>query len=170
VVPMTYANMVLARGPREFASLLAEAGAAGSIVPDLPPEEAGDVARALHDSGLALVPLVAPTTPPDRLRAISEAAEGFVYVVSDTRVTGERDRLPEHLSDLVQEVRRCSPVPVAVGFGIGTPDQAAGVGTLADGVIVGSRLVRAAGEASGPEAAAAAVGEFIAAAKSAMAA
>jgi tryptophan synthase alpha chain len=170
VVPMTYANMVLARGAAEFAQLLTEAGAAGAIVPDLPPEEASDISAALGDAGLALVPLVAPTTPPDRLRAICESAQGFVYVVSDTRVTGERDRLPDHLSVLVERVRECASVPVAVGFGIGTAEQAAAVGKIGDGAIVGSRLVRAAGEAPTPEAAAAAVSEFLATAKAAMAA
>jgi tryptophan synthase alpha chain len=168
VVPMTYANMVLARGAGEFARLLADAGAAGAIVPDLPPEEADEVAAALRVTGVALVPLVAPTTPPDRLRAICAAAEGFVYVVSDTRVTGERDELPEHLAALVESARAESPVPVAVGFGIGTPDQAAAVGSIADGVIIGSRLVRAVAEASGAEEAAIAVREFIVSARTAM--
>jgi tryptophan synthase alpha chain len=166
VVPMAYVNMVLARGAAEFASALAEAGAAGVIVPDLPPEEAGEIAAALRDTGVALVPLVAPTTPSERLRAICAAAEGFVYVVSDTRVTGERDELPARLAELVEAVRASASVPVAVGFGIGTPEQTAAVGRIADGVIVGSRLVRAVGEAPGP--AAAAVREFIVAAKSAM--
>ena len=161
VVPMTYANMVLARGAGEFARLLADAEAAGAIVPDLPPEEADDIATALRAAGLALVPLVAPTTPPDRLRTISAAAEGFVYVVSDTRVTGERDELPAHLAELVEAVRVASPVPVAVGFGIGTPEQAAAVGAIADGVIIGSRLVRAVAESSDPTEAARAVSEFI---------
>jgi tryptophan synthase alpha chain len=168
VVPMTYVNMVLARGAAEFARSLAVAGAAGAIVPDLPPEEADEIAASLRDAGLALVPLVAPTTPADRLRAICEAAEGFVYVVSDTRVTGERDELPAGLAELVDAVRSCSSAPVAVGFGIGTPAQAAAVGAIADGVIVGSRLVRAVGEADGLLAAAAAVREFIASAKTAM--
>jgi tryptophan synthase alpha chain len=168
VVPMAYANMILARGARDFAAALAAAGAAGAIVPDLPPEEAGDIATALHDAGLALVPLVAPTSPPDRMRAICDGAEGFVYVVSDTRVTGERDELPPSLTELVEAVRSCSSVPVAVGFGIGTAEQAAAVGSVADGVIVGTRLVREAGEASGPEAAAAAVRDFLASAKTAM--
>jgi tryptophan synthase alpha chain len=168
VVPMTYANMVLARGAAEFAQSLAEAGAAGAIVPDLPPEEADGIAAALREAGVALVPLVAPTTPPERRRAICAGAEGFVYVVSDTRVTGERDELPPHLAELVEAVRAESPVPVAVGFGIGTPSQAAAVGAMADGVIVGSRLVRAVSEAPGPEAAAAAVRDFIGAARAAM--
>ena len=168
VVAMVYANMVLARGAAETATLLAGAGLAGAIVPDLPPEEAGELRDALHAVGLALVPLVAPTTPPERRRRICDGADGFVYVVSDTRTTGERDELPPELAELVAAVRADSPVPAAVGFGIGTPEQAASVGRIADGVIVGSRLVRAAGEASDPAGAAAAVSEFIRAAREAM--
>ena len=92
VVTMAYANMVLARGVAEFAARAAEAGLAGVIVPDLPPEEAVDARGAFNERGLALVPLVAPTTPPERRRAICRDAQGFVYLVSDTRTTGERDR------------------------------------------------------------------------------
>jgi len=168
VVPMVYANMVLARGPAEFAVLLEDAGAAGAIIPDLPLGEAEEIGDALTGAGLAPVPLVAPTTAPDRRRRITERAEGFVYVVSDTRVTGERDEVPSGLEDLVRAVRTESPAPVAVGFGIGTPEQAATVGTIADGVIVGSRLVRAVAESDDPAAAAAAVGEFIRTARDAM--
>jgi tryptophan synthase alpha chain len=169
VVPMVYANMMLARGAEATAAALAAAGACGAIVPDLPPEEAGEIRAALGAEGVAMVPLIAPTTPAARRQAICEGAQGFVYIVSDTRVTGERDRLPAHLTELVNEVRACSAVPVAVGFGIGTAEQAAAVGTVADGVIVGSRLVRAVAEASGPPEAAAAVGSWIATAREAMA-
>jgi tryptophan synthase alpha chain len=107
------------------------------------------------------VPLVAPTTPADRRRRICERAEGFVYVVSDTKVTGEREELPTGLAELVAAVRADAPVPAAVGFGIGTPEQAAAVGRIADGVIIGSRLVRAVSEASGRDEAARAVGDFL---------
>jgi tryptophan synthase alpha chain len=169
VVPMVYANMALARGNQGFAGLLADAGAAGAIIPDLPLGEADELGEALSGVGLASVPLVAPTTPAERRRRICESAMGFVYVVSDTRVTGERDELPAGLADLVRSVREDSAAPVAVGFGIGTPEQAATVGAIADGVIVGSRLVRAVAEAEGPDGAAAAVGEFIRDARSAMA-
>ena len=162
VVPMVYANMAIARGPERFARLLADAGARGAIVPDLPPEEGGEVAAALRGAGLSLIPLVAPTTPADRRARIADAAEGFVYVVSDTRTTGEREDVPAHLSELVAATRERSPVPVAVGFGIGTPEQAAAVGAIADGVIIGSRLVRAVAESDGAADAAAAVSAFIA--------
>ncbi len=168
VLPMVYANMVLVRGPSEFARLLADVGAAGAIVPDLPLEEAGEIGEELSGAGIALVLLVAPTTPDERRRRICEQTEGFVYVVSDTRLTGERDELPPGLAELVAAVRAEASAPAAVGFGIGTPEQAARVGRIADGVIVGTRLVRAVDEADGPGPAAEAVSGFIRAAREAM--
>jgi tryptophan synthase alpha chain len=162
VVLMVYANMVLARGgPAEFARFAAAAGAAGAIVPDMPLEEAAETREALAGAGLALVPLVAPTTPPERRARICSAAAGFVYLVSTVGTTGERESIPAGLGDLVTATKRDARVPVAVGFGIGTPGQAARVGAVADGVIVGSRLVRAAGEAGSPEFAAQAVADFL---------
>jgi len=168
VVAMTYANVVITRGAESVTRALAEAGFAGAIVPDLPPEQAGDLRAAFADAGLAFVPLVAPTSSRARGRGICAAADGFVYVASDTRTTGERDELPPALGELVAGVRADSPVPAAVGFGIGTPEHAAAVGRIADGVIIGSRLVRAAGEAGSPEAAGEACGEVLAAARPAM--
>jgi tryptophan synthase alpha chain len=171
VVPMAYANMVLAHGGAvEFARRAAEAGAAGAIVPDLPLDEAGEVRDALADAGLALVPLLAPTTAAERRARICAVATGFVYVVSTVGTTGEREELPSGLADLVGATKAEAEVPVAVGFGIGTPEQAAQVGAIADGVIVGSRLVRTAGEAGSPGAAAEAVGDFLREARAALAA
>jgi tryptophan synthase alpha chain len=161
VVPMVYANMALAHGPERFARRLADAGAAGAIVPDLPLDEGSEIAAELRATGLALIPLLAPTTSPERRGRILSAAQGFVYLVSDTRTTGEREHLPHGLAEMIDVVRADSPVPVAVGFGIGTPEQAAEVGAVADGVIIGSRLVRLAGEAGGAGEAAAAVASFI---------
>lgn len=162
VVFMVYANMVLAHGGADvFARRALAAGAAGAIVPDLPLEEAEPVRTAFDDAGLALVPLVAPTTPPERRARICAAARGFVYVVSTVGTTGEREELPAELAGLVSATKDEAEVPVAVGFGIGTPEQAAQVGRVADGVIVGSRLVRAAGEAGSAGAAAEAVGSFL---------
>jgi tryptophan synthase alpha chain len=146
VVLMVYVNVVLAAGPEAFALRAAAAGAAGLIVPDLPHDEADDVRAACDAEGLALVPLVAPTTTPERVAAIGASARGFVYTVSLTGITGERDELPPRLKETVTRVRAATAVPVAVGFGISTPAQAGAVAELADGVIVGSRIVRAAGE------------------------
>jgi tryptophan synthase alpha chain len=141
-VLMCYANMVLATGATEFAERLAAAGGAGAIVPDLPLGEDESVREALVGRDLAMIPLVAPTTPPDRRKQICESATGSVYVVSDTGVTGERGNLPASLKDLVAAVRNEAKVPAAVGFGISTPDQAAEVARIADGVIIGSKLIR----------------------------
>lgn len=162
VVFMAYANMVLAHGgAAEFARLAQAAGAAGVIVPDLPLDEAGEVREAFAAVGLALVPLLAPTTPAERRRQICQAAKGFVYVVSTVGTTGERDQIPPALAELVEATKADAETPVAVGFGIGTPPQAAQVGQVADGVIIGSRLVRAAGEGGSPQGAADAVASFL---------
>lgn len=157
VVLMCYANLVHARGGQAFAAALAERGLAGLIVPDLPLEEAGELRAACDAVGVALVPLVAPTTPPERLARIGAAARGFLYTVSVMGTTGERAAL-DGLGELLTRARAATEVPVAVGFGIGTPAaarEAADAG--AEGVIVGSRLVRAAGEGPDPAAAVAAV-------------
>ena len=162
VVLMAYSNMILAHGgPAEFARRAAAAGAAGAIVPDLPLDEADEIREALNGAGLALVPLLAPTTTAERRARICAAAQGFVYVVSTVGTTGERRELPPGIVELVDSAKESAEVPVAVGFGIGTPEQVAEVGRIADGVIVGSRLVRAAGEAGSAREAATAVGDFL---------
>jgi tryptophan synthase alpha chain len=162
VVLMVYSNMVLARGgAAQFAQLAVAAGAAGAIVPDLPLGEAEDVREAFAAAGLAMVPLVAPTTPAERRARICAVARGFVYVVSTVGTTGERAEVPAALADLVAATKADATTPVAVGFGIGNAEQAAEVGRIADGVIIGSRLVRAAGEAGSPQDAADAVAAFL---------
>ena len=161
VALMVYANMVLATGISEFAERAAEAKASGVIVPDLPLEEQGPIRDALGQRRLALIPLVAPTTPPDRRAQICAQAEGFVYLVSTVGVTGEREQLPDELTELISAAKEEASVPVAVGFGISTPEQAATVGRLADGVIIGTRLVRAVADATDADAARAAVTDFL---------
>ena len=148
VVLMVYVNPILARGPERFAAELADRGISGLIVPDLPLEESEPVLAACDAHGIALVPLVAPTTPDDRLAAIGRTARGFVYTVSVTGTTGERASTSADPSDLLTRVKAHSPVPVALGFGISSGPQAkAAADAGADGVIVGSRLVRAVTEA-----------------------
>jgi tryptophan synthase alpha chain len=149
VVLMCYANLMLARGIERFMDDLAAAGASGLIVPDLPLEESGAVRDACDAAGLALVPLIAPTTPAGRLAEIAGRARGFVYTVSVVGTTGERAAVDGSLASVLAAAKAHSPVPVAVGFGISEPAQAAAAADAgADGVIVGSRLVRAATEAA----------------------
>ncbi|HEX4009371.1 MAG TPA: tryptophan synthase subunit alpha [Solirubrobacteraceae bacterium] len=151
VILMCYANPILIRGLERFADALVGAGISGLIVPDLPLEEAVDVRDACRARGLALVPLVAPTTPADRLKRIGAAASGFLYTVSLTGTTGERAAVDGGLGDVIARAAAHTEVPVAVGFGISTPEQAAAAAAAgAQGVIVGSRLVRAAAEADDP--------------------
>jgi tryptophan synthase alpha chain len=160
VVLMCYANLVLARGPDRFAAALSDAGASGLIVPDLPLEEAPAVLEACDEAGVALVPLVAPTTPDERLARIGARARGFLYTVSLTGTTGERVALAGTFGAVVSRAKAHTQVPVALGFGISTPEHAAQAAAAgADGVIVGSRLVRAAAEAKDP---AAEVGRLVA--------
>jgi tryptophan synthase alpha chain len=152
VVVMCYANLVVNRTAEGFADALADAGASGLIVPDLPLEEAPAVLEACDARGIALVPLVAPTTPDDRLAAIGRRARGFLYTVSVTGTTGERQGVDAEAT--IARAKQHTDVPVALGFGIGTPEQASDAADAgADGVIVGSRLVREAAEADDPAAA-----------------
>ena len=147
VVLMLYANLVLARGAEAFAGALRDAGISGLIVPDLPMEEAPAVLAACDAAGVALVPLVAPTTPDTRLEQIGSRARGFVYTVSVIGTTGERAALSDRFETIVTRTKAATDVPVALGFGISTPEQASAAADAgADGVIVGSRLVRAAAE------------------------
>jgi tryptophan synthase alpha chain len=151
IVLMLYANLVMARGPEAFAAALVDAGASGLIVPDLPMEESGPLLAACDAAGIALVPLVAPTTPDDRLAAIGSRARGFVYTVSVVGTTGERAALSDAFGGVIARAKAHTDVPVALGFGIGSPAQALQAAEAgADGVIVGSRLVRAAGESDDP--------------------
>ncbi len=164
VVLMVYVNMVLAHGGgAEFARLASAAGAAGVIVPDLPLGQDEGIREAFAEAGIAMVPLVAPTTPDARRQQICDVARGFVYVVSTVGTTGERGELPAELAGLVAKTKAdAGETPVAVGFGIGTAEQAATVGAVADGVIIGSRLVRAAGEGATPAESADLVASFLA--------
>jgi tryptophan synthase alpha chain len=154
VVLMCYANPIFARGLERFVDSLVQAGASGLIVPDLPLEESAPFLRACDERGVALVPLVAPTTPEERLQRIGAHARGFVYAVSLTGTTGERAGMQDGLAGVLSRAAAATRVPVALGFGISTPEQAAAAAAAgADGVIVGSRLVRAAGDAEDPVAA-----------------
>ncbi len=140
---MGYYNPVMAYGIADYVREAAAVGADGFIVPDLTPEEAGELEAAAHDSGLALIHFLAPTSNPQRIEAIAKRAQGFIYLVSVAGVTGARKQVQGNLGDFVGRVRQLAKVPLAVGFGISTPQQAAAVGQVADGVIVGSALINA---------------------------
>ncbi len=163
VVLMTYANIVRRPGFEAFVGRLRDAGISGLIVPDLPiGPEADEAIPACDAAGVAFVPLVAPTTNPERVAEVQREARGFLYAVSVTGTTGERASLTDQFATVVGKAKAGSPVPVGLGFGIGNGQQAAEAAAAgADGVIVGSRLVRAAGE-DDPVAAVAAVMEDLA--------
>jgi tryptophan synthase alpha chain len=141
VIVFTYLNPVLARGPARFAADAKAAGAAGLLVTDLPVGADDGVERALGSSGLPLVRLVAPTTPPERQRTIAERSEGFLYLIARLGVTGESLAVSATVRSQVNALRALTRLPIAVGFGISTAEQAAGVAAYADGVVIGSAVV-----------------------------
>jgi tryptophan synthase alpha chain len=141
VVVFTYLNPVLARGAARFAGEAKRAGAAGLLVTDLPAGADDAVERDLLSAGLPLVRLVAPTTPPERRRAIAARSQGFLYLIARLGVTGESGALPTLLGAQVASLRAVSDLPIAVGFGISSPEQAAAVAAVADGVVIGSAVV-----------------------------
>ncbi|AGL03097.1 tryptophan synthase subunit alpha [Desulfoscipio gibsoniae] len=141
LVLMTYYNPVYQYGVEQFAADVARAGGDGLILPDLPPEESGALLQATDRHGVDLIPLVTPNTPERRLPLICQRAGGFIYCVSVTGVTGERASIATDFSAMTNGVRRHSDLPVAVGFGIARPGQAAGVARHCDAVVVGSALV-----------------------------
>ena len=161
IVLMGYLNNVLSQGEESFVAAAAASGVDGLIVVDAPYEEAPALGSACEAKGVHRILLVAPTTTPERLVQIARRSGGFIYCVSVTGVTGERGALPEDLEGLVRRIQRVSQKPVAVGFGIGTPAQAADVARFADGVVVGSALVRRIGEAASPAAAVGAATSFV---------
>lgn len=143
---MGYINPILAYGLEQLVADAAAAGVDGFIVPDLPPEEAGELEAACAQHGLALVYLLAPTSTPERIKLAAKKSQGFIYLVSLTGVTGARNELAPDLAEFVARVRAQTDLPLAVGFGIGSGRQARAVAQLADGVIVGSALVKRAAE------------------------
>jgi tryptophan synthase alpha chain len=139
---MTYYNPVLHYGLEAFCQACSKAGVDGMIVPDLPPDESAGLDDAALREGLGLIFLLTPTSTAERIQLVTEKSRGFIYMVSLLGVTGARENLPAGLGDFVQRVRKETTKPLCVGFGISTPKQARQVGQLADGVIVGSRLVQ----------------------------
>jgi tryptophan synthase alpha chain len=142
LVAMVSYAIVFRTGPERFLQCARDAGFAGLIVPDLPADEATEFAALVKGHGLDLVPLIAPTTPPARAERILKATSGFVYCLSIAGTTGERDTLPAELTQQLRDLRTKTALPLAVGFGISKPEQVDELRGLADGVIVGSAIVR----------------------------
>ena len=142
MVFMTYFNPVFSYGLDVFCRDCAQSGISGLIIPDLPPEEGGELEKISSQHGLDLIYLLAPTSTDERIEIVTKRSHGFIYLVSITGVTGSRNRLPEELESFVAKVRQRSRLPLCVGFGISNPDEAKRVARVADGVIVGSRLIQ----------------------------
>lgn len=138
---MGYLNPMIARGVDRLMAGCRKAGVDALIIPDLPPEEAGELSEAAGAAGVKLVYLLAPTSNAARVESAARAATGFLYFVSVTGVTGARRDLPPEIGPMVASVRKASALPVVIGFGVSTPDQARAMGKLADGVVVGSAIV-----------------------------
>jgi tryptophan synthase alpha chain len=142
LVFMTYYNPVLKFGLEQFCSKCAEVGIDGLIIPDLPPEEGEELEKSTKRHRLDLIYLLSPASTEERIRLVASKASGFIYLVSLTGVTGARDKLPQELEGFVARVREKTERPLCVGFGVSTPEQARRIAKVADGVIVGSRIIQ----------------------------
>jgi len=162
IVLLTYYNPVLAFGLKAFARTAVDAGVDGAIVADMPPEESDPLGAEAPAAGLDLVYMIAPTSTVARVRLIARKSRGFIYVVSLTGVTGERQQLPADMATQIATIRRETAMPVCVGFGISTPAQVATVGRVADGAAVGSAIVRLVESRAGSPTLVEDVGKFIA--------
>jgi len=159
LIIFSYLNPILQFGLEKFCAAAAEAGVDGALVTDLPVEEAGDYLRAMKAHKLAPVFLAAPTSTDERLRAIAKHSRGFVYAISRTGITGTRQELASDARTLVERLRAFTKLPIALGFGISTPEQFAEVGSFADAAVIGSAIVQRIEQNPGREAAA--VAEFL---------
>jgi len=142
LVFMTYFNPVLSYGLEKFCAACARSGVDGLIIPDLPPDEGLELENITRKHDLDLIYLLAPTSAEERIKLVAERARGFIYLVSVTGVTGARDSLPSELNSFIARVRKVARQPLCVGFGISTTEQARQVAEIADGVIVGSRIIQ----------------------------
>jgi tryptophan synthase alpha chain len=142
LVFMTYYNPVLKFGLEQFCSKCAEVGIDGLIIPDLPPEEGKELQQSTERYALDFIYLLSPASTEERIRLVTSKASGFIYLVSLTGVTGARDKLPEELESFVARVKEKTEKPLCVGFGVSTPEQARRIAKVADGVIVGSRIIQ----------------------------
>ena len=164
LVTMVSYAIVYRHGLENYADQLVQRGVAGMIVPDLPAEESPQLAKVCGARDLSLIQLVTPTTPPDRAKKITETSSGFIYYVSVAGITGERTELPPELVERVTWLREQTPLPVCIGFGISQPEHVRLLAPVADGLIVGSAIVRrvAEAEAVGREQSLSSVGDYVA--------
>lgn len=165
LILMVYYNSILQYGVRRFLEQGRQTGVDGLIVPDLPLEESDELLSEAESCNVDVIMLVAPTTPPERIARIARVSKGFLYCVSVTGVTGTQKELDSGLQDFLKTVRRCTNIPLAVGFGISTPEQAAQVAQMADGVIVGSAVIKTMEQYLGESEMVEQVGNFVAALK-----
>jgi len=142
LVFMTYFNPVFSFSLEEFCDDCVKSGITGLIIPDLPPEEGSELEAITQRQGLDIIYLLAPTSTEERIKLVAERSRGFIYLVSVTGVTGARENLPANLETFVAKVRKVATQPLCVGFGISTPEQARQVAQMADGVIIGSRIIQ----------------------------
>lgn len=142
IVLMTYYNPVFRYGDERFVKDAVEAGVDGVIVPDLPPDEAGDLIRVSKSFGLATIFLLAPTSTPERIRKVARTSQGFVYYVSMTGITGSKLLVDESIRESIRNIRAATDKPIAVGFGVSTAEEAKAVSEHSDGVIIGSAIVK----------------------------
>ncbi|MBW2712451.1 MAG: tryptophan synthase subunit alpha [Deltaproteobacteria bacterium] len=161
LILMGYANPFLHMGAEKFVREAEEAGVDGVIIPDLPPEEGEAFFKALDEKGISTILLAAPTTRDDRMDMIASRSTGFMYYVSLRGVTGAREGIVEGLEERVRSIRENCPLPVCVGFGVSTPEQVAEIGRYADGVVVGSALVRVIEQAGEGQAVVDAAADFV---------
>jgi len=161
ILLFTYYNPVLAYGADKLAQDAAAAGVDGILCVDLPPEEAAEYEAAFRKHGLCTVFLLAPTSTPERIDLVAKHSSGFIYYVSRTGTTGERSNIEADVQGMVAKIKAKTPIPIAVGFGIGTPAQAKEVAAYGDGVIVGSAIVRLIGELGDSPDTAIQVGTFV---------
>jgi tryptophan synthase alpha chain len=149
VVTMVSYAIVYRHGLEQYVARAKAAGVAGAIVPDLPVEESGPMAEVCRREDFSLIHLITPTTPRDRARRIADRTTGFIYYVSVTGITGERTELPREIADNVARLREDTPLPISIGFGISRPEHVRMLAPVADGLIVGSAIVRRMAEAAG---------------------
>lgn len=162
MILMTYCNPVYRYGLKDFVARCADVGVDGTLISDLPPEEASTYRESMHAAGLDTIFLLAPTSREARIKIVTEASTGFVYYVSRAGVTGEQQTLASTLGPMTEQIRSHTTLPLAVGFGISTPEQASEVGRLADAVVVGSAIVRRIGEKGEDPGLASQIGDFAA--------